>query len=364
MIAGNDIGTGVHGAAAVPNGAGGVLINAEASNNLIGTHGPLSHADEGNLISGNNAGGTPGVMLSDTGTSSNVVAGNLIGTVAGGQNPLGNGGVGVFILNGAQSNRVGTDGDGKGDSTKRNVVADNGYQGVYIGVTGTDFNVVAGNLIGVDSTGENAMGNGNNGIWISAGARSNRIGVSTGDLDTAAEPNVISANSFSGVRIDDPGTNFNVMAGNFIGTDVNGTAVLGNGSDGVTVAGGARSNSIGGTTSSGNTIRENVGNGVGVFDSATTGNTIRFNAMRGNGGLGIDLGEIASRPTTGTRPPPVPITSRTIRTSRRPVTERLPRSAYRSSVCRTSPTRSTSIAAAAPIRPATAKASAISAPSR
>ena len=306
MIAGNDIGTGVHGAAAVPNGAGGVLINAGASNNLIGTDGSSSHADEGNLISGNNAGGTPGVMISDTGTNSNVVAGNLIGTDAGGQNPLGNGGVGVFILNGAQSNRIGTDGDGKGDSSERNVIADNGYQGVYIGGTGTDFNVVAGNLIGVDSTGENAMGNGNNGIWISAGARSNRIGVSTGHLDTAAEANVISANSFSGVRIDDPGTNFNVVAGNFIGTDVNGTAILGNGSDAVTVAGGAQSNTIGGTTSSGNTIRGNVGNGVGVFDGATTGNTIRFNAMRGNGGLGIDLGGDGVTPDHGNTTAPGP----------------------------------------------------------
>ena len=97
-------------------------------------------------------------MISDSGTNSNVVAGNLIGTDASGVNPLGNGGVGVFIQNGAQSNVIGTNGDGNGDAAERNVISANTYQGVYIAGSGTNFNVVAGNLIGVDITGANRAG--------------------------------------------------------------------------------------------------------------------------------------------------------------------------------------------------------------
>ena len=91
------------------------------------------------------------------------------------------------------------------------------------------------------------MGNGNNGIWIADGAESNRIGVAAADPDATAEANVISANSYSGIRISDAGTDFNAVAGNDIGTDANNdTSTLGNGDDGISIANGAQSNMIGG----------------------------------------------------------------------------------------------------------------------
>ena len=290
VVAGNYVGTNASGDGAKANGAGGVLISGGASDNLIGTDGSSGHGDERNVISGNNDDGTPGIMISDAGTDSNVVAGNLIGPDATGTTALGNGGVGVFILGGAQSNTIGTNGDGKGDLSERNVIADNAYQGVYIGGTGTDSNIVAGNLIGVDATGSNAMGNGNNGIWIADGSQSNRIGVNPDDPGAAAEPNVISANSYSGIRISDAGTEFNAVSGNSIGTDANNdTNALGNGDDGVSIANGAQSNTIGSLTAYPNVIQHNGGSGVAVYDATTTGNTIRINSISRNTGLGIDL---------------------------------------------------------------------------
>src|SRR5208283_2863749 len=130
-----------------------------------------------------------------------------------------------------------------------NVISANAYQGVCIAGSGTNSNVVAGNLIGVDVTGTIALGNGNNGVLIADGAQSNRIGVSAGDPGAAAEPNLIGANSDSGVSLTDPGTNFDTVTGNYIGTNPTlGATGLGNGEDGVSIANGAQSNTIGGST--------------------------------------------------------------------------------------------------------------------
>ena len=90
VVAGNKIGTAIHGLSAVPNGGGGVFINDGATANLIGTDGvSAANADEGNLISGNNGTGVAGILISDSGTNFNVVAGNLIGTTGSGELPLG-----------------------------------------------------------------------------------------------------------------------------------------------------------------------------------------------------------------------------------------------------------------------------------
>ena len=59
---------------------------------------------------------------------------------------------------------------------------------------------------------------------------------------------MISGNGYDGVQIVD-GSNFNVVAGNKIGTDVSGTVALGNSSSGVEVDAGCTGNTIGGTAS-------------------------------------------------------------------------------------------------------------------
>jgi hypothetical protein len=289
VVAGNFIGTGPHEGGSAPNGSGGVWIQGGASYNLIGTDGvSADDADEANVISGNNGTGSSGVQIDGAGTDFNVVAGNFIGTDVSGAFAVPNGGNGVYILNGAQSNIIGTNGDGHGDADEQNVISGNDAQGIYISGAGTNFNVVAGNLIGTDVTGIMALGNLANGIWIAHGPQSNRIGVNAGDPGSAAEPNVIAASSYSGISIDGP-SGFNMISGDFIGTDKTATIELGNGYDGITLAKGTQSNTIGGPASLANKIGFNQRSGVSVWDDGTTGNTIRFNSIRGNGSLGIDL---------------------------------------------------------------------------
>ena len=166
---------------------------------------------------------------------------------------------------------IGTNGDGKGDLSERNVISANAYQGVLLGGTGTNGNVVAGDYIGTDVSGKKALGNLGNGVWIQGGAQSNRIGVSGGDVGAADEPNLISANAQSGVYITDAGTTLNTVAGNLIGTDLTGTLALGNGDLGVYVTNGAQANLIG-------------TNGAGVNDS------LQRNIISGNAYYGIQIG--------------------------------------------------------------------------
>ena len=60
------------------NGGDGILVNAQASHNLIGTDGDgVNDSIERNLISGN---ASWGVQISDPGTEDNVVAENFIGS--------------------------------------------------------------------------------------------------------------------------------------------------------------------------------------------------------------------------------------------------------------------------------------------
>jgi hypothetical protein len=290
MVAGNYIGTDVTGTAALANAGGGVAIWGGAQSNRVGVNDQdAAPADDRNLISGNSGTGSPGVLITDGGTDQNIVAGNYVGTDVSGTRALGNGGVGVFIEGGAQSNRVGTNGDGVDDAAEANLICANAYQGIAILGPGTDQNVVAGNHIGVDATGNAVLGNGNNGVWVLQGAQSNRIGTNGTDPDAAGEGNLIGGNAGSGVLISDAGTDGNTVAGNAIGTDPAGASHLGNGGSGVTISNGARNNPVGGSAALGNVIAFNQQFGVTVTDARTTGNTIRANSIFGNTELGIDL---------------------------------------------------------------------------
>jgi parallel beta-helix repeat protein len=300
----------------------GVYI-VTGQNNTVGG----STAAERNVISG---GGT-GVYIAYSGTDGNLVKGNYIGTNASGTAAVPNQLAGVVINQGAQNNTVegnvisgtlhegmligdsGTDGnvvkdnyigtnaagtgpipngewgvgitDGAQNNTvEGNVISGNGTCGVGIGGSGADSNVVKGNYIGTDAAGTGAIPNGAQGVVISGGAWNNTVGGST-----AGERNVISGNQWSGVEIT-AGANGNVIEGNYIGTNASGTGAIPNGGRGVFVAGGCQSNTIGGTASGeGNTIAFNTEAGVEVDGAGTTGNAIRGNSIHSNGGKGIEL---------------------------------------------------------------------------
>ncbi|MCP4284941.1 MAG: hypothetical protein GY792_10880, partial [Gammaproteobacteria bacterium] len=72
----------------------------------------------------------------------------------------------------------------------------------------------------------------------------------------------------------------NVIAGNYIGTDVTGTTDSGNGGDGVQLTNGSSDNTIGGSIDgAGNLISGNDGNGITVSGATTTGNIIQGNLI-------------------------------------------------------------------------------------
>src|SRR5262245_26392297 len=143
---------------------------------------------------------------------------------------------------------------------------------------GGSSNQVHGNFIGTDATGTHALGNGTFGVAVESGINNLVGGVTPGAR------NVISANG-TGVAVI---ANQNSVQGNLIGTDVTGTAPLGNG---VGVSLTFANKTIGGTgPGEGNPIAFNTG--IGVLADPVDGfsrNRIRGNSIHSNGGLGIDL---------------------------------------------------------------------------
>ncbi len=109
-VAGNLIGSNPAGTTAVPNGGDGVEING-SFNNTIGGLTTTPGSGPGNVISGNAGDGVEinggGSEFTGSGTTGNVVAGNLIGTNAGGTAAVANGTDGVEIDGGASGNTIG-----------------------------------------------------------------------------------------------------------------------------------------------------------------------------------------------------------------------------------------------------------------
>ena len=246
LVEGNYIGTNAAGTAALPNAIG---INVTAASNTIGG----TTAGSRNIVSGN---GAQGIYLNGSGATANLVEGNYVGTNAAGTAALGNGGQGVQIDSGASNNTIGgltaTPGTAPG-----NVISGNDQRGVWIIDAGTASNVVAGNIVGLDSTGAVAVPNAYQGVEVGSAGTGDVIGGTS-----AGAGNVISANGggYGGILIS--GTSGTLVAGNLIGTDLNGTLALGNTFGGIQLIGSSQI-TIGGTTAAArNVISGNGGNGV------------------------------------------------------------------------------------------------------
>jgi hypothetical protein len=289
VVAGNYIGTDAKGTMALGNAGNGVFLGYASpvpppTANRVGVNGrDADPSAERNIISGN-----AGIGVGIQGGGQNVVAGNFIGADVTGTQPLGNEGTGVNLYDGT-GNLIGTDGDGVGDPFERNIISGNQYDGMDIGA-GSNNNVVAGNFIGTDVTGTQPLGNTRAGINVNYGSSFNRIGTDGQGADNAGEANVISCNG-GGIDLGSgaPPGQGNLIAGNFIGTDVNGVPITGSDqAQGIDVEGDSN-DQIGGSPTLANTIANNVG-GVDV-SGPSTGVSIRANRIFDNApGLGIDLG--------------------------------------------------------------------------
>ena len=218
---------------------------------------------------------TNGIHL--TGSGQNLIVGNLIGlNPAGGSDPNFN--YGVFV-DGVPANTI-----GGSAPASRNVISDNGYEGIEVNNSSND--LVRGDYIGTDVTGTQAQGNGDNG---GDGIVFDNSPDATVGGATAGDGNLISANIFGGLAFEF-GSDDAVVQGNLIGTDVTGTVALPNYNYGVDFTG---SNiTLGGTTASArNLVSGNDGTGI-ILDNGSSGPGTS-NLVLGNY-IGVDI--------TGTKP--------------------------------------------------------------
>jgi parallel beta-helix repeat protein len=282
VIQGNLIGTDATGTKPLANLVG---IDDRGFGNTIGGAEPGA----GNVISGNQE---YGLLLQ--GTGGNIVQGNFIGTDRTGTVALGNGiftslNDGVYVTE--PGDVIGGSLPGEG-----NVISANGGNGISVhqainSLTDASGITVQGNDIGSDVTGALPLGNGGDGIYVSATPNVILGGASLG------AGNLISANGGDGVQIVDASADVNaghassgaVIQGNTIGADVSGTGRLGNAADGISIVTSydvASDETVGGVDlGEGNTVAFNGGRGVEIpFGS---GNVVRGNDIFGNGGLGL-----------------------------------------------------------------------------
>lgn len=211
-VKGNTIGLNGTGSGALSNGANGVAI-VNGSGNIIGGNG----LGDRNIISANLSMGV-GVENS----INNVILGNFLGTDATGLIEHPN-------FQGINVSGVLASGNMIGDTTfrGRNVISGNAWHGIFF-ENSTHDNQVFGNYIGTDSTGNNPLGNGRNGVSGTV-AFDILVGGST-----VERRNVISGNGYNLVQ---PGSDGSWFSGvsflNAGGLDVKGNHI-GLGADGST----------------------------------------------------------------------------------------------------------------------------------
>jgi hypothetical protein len=258
LVEGNRIGTTPNGNSALANSGNGMAVYNGATSNTIGG----TVAGSGNLISGCQQ---DGVEISSTGTSNNLVEGNLIGTNTAGTAAVANKSIGVVISMGATNNTVGGTSAGAG-----NTISGNGNSGVWITSSGTTGNFLLGNRIGTTADGTATLPNGVYGVQVDGGAILNTIGGTV-----AGAGNTIAGSGASdGIYIGGTGTHCNLIQGNRIGTNASGTVAFPN-QNGILITGDGV-NTVGGTAAgAGNLIAGNESDGVVILNS--TSNLVQGN---------------------------------------------------------------------------------------
>ncbi|HXI53292.1 MAG TPA: Calx-beta domain-containing protein, partial [Candidatus Saccharimonadales bacterium] len=347
VIQGNFIGTSADGASALGNTGPGIELRDAPGNTVGGTE-----RQARNLISAN---GADGIRVTGPASRGTVIQQNWIGLDASGAVALANGGHGVALLEteqvtlggtepeagnviagnlgsgiwleGAghvvQANRVGTDATGRfrrpnavgvtargtghtlgGSIEARNVISGNAGDGLVLEASNT---VVQANYVGVDSTGNAELGNGQSGIVLQGPAALNTIGGATAD-----ERNVVSGNGGAGLRLRGADVEGNAVQGNHVGLGSDGHTLLGNRAYGIVVEAAARENLIGGSDSGqGNVISANDAGGVlltgGAEATVVLGN---FVGLEGDGlspapnhGCGVCLDDGAKDSSIGASAP-------------------------------------------------------------
>jgi hypothetical protein len=340
---GNELGVLINGAPA--NCIGGPLPVSPSASSLCGGGVPGTQTITGNLISGN---AKYGVQIANDTAAHNLVQANKIGTDITGMiadpdntpnsgDELGNKFDGVFLSAGAHDNTIGGT-----TGSRRNLISGNLGDGIIItgalGNTASN-NIVLGNFIGTDVTGNNALPNLARGIHIDQHATGNIIGGETPNLisainwmalssrwaqrlrmssmaialeristtrptcltagtaftsstrpanriggfddGTSTVFNVISGNDKNGILIEGPSASANLVGNNLIGVDRTASQRRRNLDDGIRILN-APNNRIGASLSgdepiSGNTISGNTSHGIRIDGATAIGNVVGGN---------------------------------------------------------------------------------------
>lgn len=266
--------------------ARGIRIDLSSTNNVIGGTRLTGDQCDGdcNVISGNSG---QGIVIDD---DSNTVTGNFIGTDIGGSSAVGNA-IGIEI--GRAGNNIIGGPNHSSPNFEDNLISGNTSEGIRITSSSTaGGNKIVGNLIGTDSNGTAAIGNGGDGIRISS-ADSDIIGAAA-----SGERNVVAGNGGHGISVLAGSTGISIR-NNYIGVGANGATALGNAGNGI-LFNQTSGNFVGGTgAGDGNVIANNAGtfadvttgNGVSVYRATTNAHfdSILGNRIFNNADLGIRL---------------------------------------------------------------------------
>lgn len=166
----------------------------------------------------------------------------------------------------SEYNQIGGDHTiGSGPSGQGNV-----FSGCFNGirVLFARYNTIKGNFVGTNAAGTQAARPNSLGIVLGNYAVYNTVGG-----PTAGEKNIISNND-RGVDIAANSAAFNMVAGNYVGTDITGTKAIPNTSWGILIEVGGRNNVIGGTAPEERNIISGNYTGVMVSDYASSQNSI------------------------------------------------------------------------------------------
>ena len=257
-------------------------IGVMGDNNVIGGSrlvgdGPTG---QGNVVSGN---WQDGILL-QLGAEGNIVLGNIVGLDATGTQAFPNQWCGISI-NKAAHNTIGSLSPGEDNI----VSANQGDGGIQLYGFTTVGNKIIGNKVGTDISGTQDLGNRTVGVYIESGS-----------LNTLLQGNLISGNDWSEVSVWDDETDFSILIGNFIGTNLAGDAAFPNlVSTGIGL-GYASYTRIGGTApGEGNVVANHsgisieapfggnnriVGNHIGV-NAAGTGTLVSEGGVEGRAGV-------------------------------------------------------------------------------
>jgi hypothetical protein len=278
-VQGNEIGTDLTGTVRIANAASGIYIgNWGAAGNgpsYVTIGGTAAGAR--NVISGN---GNFGIWMSGA-VSGVLVQGNFIGTQASGTVAMANVANGIQLDSGAVRNTIG--GAVAGAS---NEISGNCGSGIVLTGSGTVQNLIAGNIIGANISGQSALPNASWGVLLADAGQGNTVG----GAGYSQGLNLISGNRQGGVAIYGAHAVGVVVEGNRIGTDMTGTRALGNTFSGVYVGNwGTAGDGASNTTIAGNLIAANGNSGVwitgGARNTLVVGNIIGTNVSQ-TAGLG------------------------------------------------------------------------------